>query len=213
MKPYLTRHWSHVLIGMCGILMLAGCTRFTWVPDRYEYRYRVFQAGAPMPSTMQAPFSKDELTQRFLPAGAVNRSIELLAKDDFRLMRIEQVPDTGYYTFIFRRPIPWRQRPQRAPTEYTGVYQVQPPNDTTTYVALTPTYEGYTGVVFHGSEVPEVIEAKWDGEELKGQTGHIQHSFLVSGDGFAIVYVREDLSEKGFERKVLNARRVQTGQP
>ncbi len=106
-------------------LTLGGCVVFPLMPrgDAYEYRYRVLQAGRPLPSTMRAPLPLQTIAETTLPPGALNYAMDQLASEDFRLTGVERIKDTDFYTFKFQRPIPMGYRPTRAPMEFTGVYR------------------------------------------------------------------------------------------
>ena len=217
MKSATLRHLRLAALSLCAIVMLAGCSPYGW-PQKgfirgYEYRYRVFEAGQSLPSTLEGPYDGDQLAQRFLPVGALNRAMEVLSQEGFVLWKIERIPGSTYYTFTFRRSRPMGFRPTLAPAEFTGVYQVQSPGDTSQYYALGPIYAGYTVVIFHGAEVPQVVDAKWDGKHLQSQCGDTHHEFMLSGDGLTLVHTQDRILSGGLERKVFRAQRVQTGKP
>lgn len=202
-----------LLFALAALCLLGGCRHYYFCGERYEYRYRVFEAKETMPKAMEGPIGSDILAQRFNPPSDVNKALDSLTAEGFKLWRIEKVRDTNYHTFILRRPVTGKMAPMRAPSEYTGVYQVQAPGDTTTFYAFQPTYYGFTIVRFHGADEPQIIETRWDGDKLVCNEGNVHHVIILTADGFSIVHSEDYLVAKGLERKVINARRVNTAQP
>jgi hypothetical protein len=211
MKALVSVRW---IFAVAALAMLSGCCGLSLCDSaRWEYRYRVFKAAEEMPSMLEGPIDADILSQRFLPASDVNKAMDDLTKEGFKLVKIERIKDTPYCTFVLRRPLTVKMRPMKAPMEYIGTYQVQPPNAQTIYYSLSPTYYGYMVVIFNGSETPRVLETTWDGDKLVCTEGDLHHTFLLSGDGFAIAHAEEKILPDRLERKIFNARRIQTGKP
>ena len=42
---------------------------------------------------------------------------------------------------------------------------------------------------------------------------NVNHTFQLSGDGLSIIHVREEILPDGLDRRVTNARRIQSGKP
>lgn len=195
--------------------MLSGCFMNTdsW---RYEYRYRVFQSKEEMPSMLQGPIDADLLTQRFVPPAEINKCMDELTSQGFKLWRVEPVPDSPYCTFILRRPVKGEMRPMRAPMEFCGVYEVaEHAGVPTVFYAFQPTYYGYTVVRFEGADDPAVFDTKWDGgkSQLVGDDGQTHHVIVMTANGSAIVDAQEKILPDRLDRKIFTARRVNTGQP
>lgn len=202
-----------LLFALAALCLLGGCSHYYFCGERYEYRYRVFEAKETMPKAMEGPIGSDILAQRYNPPSEINKCLDSLTAEGFKLWRIEKVRDTNYYTFILRRPVIGKMAPMRAPTEFCGVYQVQAPNDQTTFYAFQPTYYGYTVIRFHGADDPAIIETKWDGDKLVADAAGVHHIFILTADGFSIVHSEDHLLAKGLDRKIFNARRINTAQP
>ncbi|MCL5270666.1 MAG: hypothetical protein M1457_08995 [bacterium] len=211
MKPSAIIRWTPALAGVLGLALLAGCAAGIITPTAYEYRYRVFEAKEPLPADMKAPISEELLNERFLGLGILNRSMDLLAQDGFELWKIKRVDSTNNYTFTFRRRIPAGWSPTPAPMEFTGIYQAQPPYETTTFYSLAPRYRGYTVGIFKQGAEAQFIDANWNGDVLTAQEGNTQHTFMLSGDGLTLSHVRDGLEPQKFERSTMNLLRVQSG--
>ncbi|MCE5228175.1 hypothetical protein LLG95_01080 [bacterium] len=197
-------------IAMLAMLTLAGCLVAPLVPrsDAYEYRYRVFQAGQALPSTMTPPFPMEILTERTLPPGGLNHAMDQLSEQGFKLNSLQQIPDTEFYIFKFRKPIVDGYRPSQAPMEFTGVYRptsVQLP----VYYAFTPKYPGYDVTIFGRSEAPLQVKADWNGKYLSARDGATRFTFVLSGDGHSVTAIEETPVQNELQRNVLSLERME----
>lgn len=199
------------LAAVCVLLLIAGCRILPPASpiEAFEYRYRVFQAGQPLPTTMEAPLPLQVLTERTLPAGALNHSMDQLSKEGFKLHDIEQIPETGYYIFNFRKPVIDRYLPTQAPMEFTGVYRPATSGHMMVYYAFTPKYPGYTVTLFGRGELPTVLQAEWTGKMLRAQQGQTRFSFVIAGDGRTVTAIEETPLKGELQRNVVTLERME----
>lgn len=193
-----------------GALMLAGCVFAPMMPrsDAYEYRYRVLQAGRPLPSTMHAPLPIKTIAETTLPAGSLNHAMDQLASENFKLNSLERIPDTDFYVFKFRRPIVDGYRPTRAPMEFTGVYRPATSGRLPVYYVLTPRFTGYNVTIFGRGETPLQIKAEWDGKMLFAREGQTDYTFAMTGDGRSIAAIEDTTAQGELQRSVLSLVRM-----
>lgn len=191
-------------------LTLAGCTYGPIVLHRnaYEYRYRVFQAGKPLPTTMHAPLPIEIIAESVMPAGALNHAMDQLAAEDFKLSRLERIPDTDFYVFVFQRPVVDGYLPTRAPMEFTGVYRPATGGHLPMYYVLTPRYTGYNVTIFGRGESPAQIKCEWDGKVLFAREGQTDYTFIMAGDGRSVTAIEDTLREGELQRSVMSLERV-----
>lgn len=191
-------------------LMLGGCMIGPMLPrsDAYEYRYRVLQAGRPLPSTMRAPLPLQVLAESTMPVGALNHAMDQLAAENFKLNSLERIPDTDFYVFKFRRPVVDGYLTTRAPMEFTGVYRPATSGHLPVYYVLTPRYTGYHVTIFGRGETPLQIKAEWNGEMLLAREGRTDFTFLLSGDGRSITAIEDTTSQGELQRSVLSLERM-----
>lgn len=207
----MTVRLTQSFVALASLLLLAACGTLVHHNTNWEYRYRVFEALDPLPAMMNAPVSNSLLSERFAPLGAINRSFDQLSSEGFEMVKIDRVPGTQYHTFTFRRELPPGYRPTRAPMEYTGVFEAQGPTAKATYYSLVPRFKGYAVHIFTDGQLVDHFDVDWNGEELTTRIGPVDHTLLISNDGLSLAHISEKIEHKALERKVVDARRIQSG--
>ncbi len=185
---------------LLAMLMVAGCVRVA--PRAYEFRYRVLEAGAPLPATMTSPLPLELLTERILPPGEFNRELDRLTQEGFLLHEVQRVDATNYHVFTFRRPIREGYRPTLAPMEFTGVFMPVSPQRPAIYYAFTPRYRGYDVTVFGVGPTPATFSAEWKDGLLRANVGSTRHTFGLVGDGRGITHIMETMRAGVLDRQV-----------
>lgn len=215
MKPSVKLSTSLVAGLALATLLVNGCQWLSTpsileAPEIFEYRYRTFEALKPLPDQMMQPISDDLLAERFIPLAALNRSMDLLSQQGFNLWKIKRVQQSQYYTLIFRRALPEGYRPTRAPMEMIGLFEAQPPAESSRYYYFSPTLEGYTVFISPSGQPIQSIQTRWNQreEQLMGQVGPVEHLFRLGRRGQTIMHIAEKLTPGKLEREVIDLRRV-----
>ncbi len=181
---------------LVAMLLAAGCAA-PMHQAAYEYRYRVFEAGQPLPSTMEQTLVDQVVLRSFNTPAELNASIDELTKEGFVLEKVEQVRDTPYYVFVFQRELPLGFRQTRAPAEFAGSFRPDNQMFSGIQYTFTPVYQGYKVSILRPGLDPQVVDAVWTGSALVAEKDRTQHTFLLGGTGSAVTHVEETLGAPG----------------